>query len=445
MRGLTSLSLRSLGARRGRTLLSVVGIALGVGVLFASLATDAGIEAAIDRTVHDIVGRADLRVAAFGEEGLSPESVAAIGEAPGVVVAAPVLERRTYLVPDGSAPDGLEQPVTMLGVDPAAESQIRDLPLAAGDRLAGPEAFGALVTERLAAEEGLAVGSNVTFQGGADGPVALTVEGILAGDGPFVGSGGRTVVVPLRTAQRLLSFDGVSRVDIVVGEGASPAEVGSALEVALTAEPYVLSSPRDLAASLRSSTADFRAMTALIAAVSLFVGAFLIFNTLSMTVTERVRELGLLRAAGATRGQLARFVLVQAAVLAVLGAALGLVIGLVLAEAMAVDLRSISAIPFERVDPSPAAVLAVLAIGLGVTIAAAIEPARRAGSIPTVEAIRERIDLAAARRARLSWLIAVFVVFWIAGLAIWPRDAGAVGLVRSALVYLVLFVAVLAA
>ena len=105
MHGLTSLSLRSLGARRGRTLLSVVGIALGVGVLFASLATDAGIEAAIDRTVHDIVGRADLRVAAFGEEGLAPESVAAIDEAPGVVVAAPVLERRTYLIPDGSTPE----------------------------------------------------------------------------------------------------------------------------------------------------------------------------------------------------------------------------------------------------------------------------------------------------------------------------------------------------
>src|SRR4029079_7673600 len=146
MRGLTSLSLRSLGARRGRTLLSVVGIALGVGVLFASLATDAGIEAAIDRTVHDIVGRADLRVAAFGEEGLSPESVAAIEDARGVVVAPPVLERRTYLVPDESTPDGLEQPVTMLGIDPAAESQIRDLPLAAGDRLRGPAAVRGLAT-----------------------------------------------------------------------------------------------------------------------------------------------------------------------------------------------------------------------------------------------------------------------------------------------------------
>src|SRR4029453_10916903 len=127
----------------------------------------------------------------------------------------------------------------VLGVDPDAEAQIRDFPLVAGETLGDPERFGALVTERLAAEDGLGVGDQVTFQGGAEGPVSLEVQGIIAGDGPFIGSGGRTVIVPLRTAQRLLGVDGVSRVDILVGEGASTSEVTSALEVALTAQPYV--------------------------------------------------------------------------------------------------------------------------------------------------------------------------------------------------------------
>ena len=58
MGGLTSLALKSLAARPGRTILSMIGIALGVGVLFASLATEAGIDASIDRTVRDLVGRA---------------------------------------------------------------------------------------------------------------------------------------------------------------------------------------------------------------------------------------------------------------------------------------------------------------------------------------------------------------------------------------------------
>ena len=443
MGGLQSLAVRSLAARRGRTLLSIVGIALGVGVLFASLATDAGIEAAIDRTVHDIVGRADLRVAAFGDEGLAPESVAAIDEAPGVVVAAPVLERRTYLEADVTTPGGLPKPVTVLGIDPAAEAQIRDLPLVAGSRLAGPEAFGALVTERLAAEDGLKLGSDVTFQAGSEGPVSLEVEGIVAGDGPFVGSGGRTVIVPLKTAQRLLDFDGVSRVDIIVSEGATPAEVASALEVALTTEPYVLSSPQDLAASLRTSTADFRATTALIAAVALFVGAFLIFNTLSMTVTERIRELGLLRAAGATRGQLARFVLAQAAVLGVAGSILGLAVGAGLAYVMAGYVRTVGSIPLDAPELGIASILVAVAIGLVVTLAASIEPARRAGAIPPVEALKARLDPASARRARLRWLVGVFVAVGLAGLFAWPQGAIGSGLLRSFAVYLLLLGVVL--
>lgn len=443
MGGLTSLALRGLGARRGRTALSTVGIALGVGVLFASLATDAGIEAAIDRTVRDIAGRADLRVAAFGDAGLPSGSVAAINEAPGVIVAAPVLEQRTYLVPGDATLGDVPTPVTVLGIDPDAEAQIRDLPVVAGETLMGPEVFGALVTERLAADDGLRLGDAVTFQGGVDGPVSLEVQGIVAGDGPFIGSGGRTVIVPLRTAQRLLGIDAVSRVDILVGEGASRAEVTSALEVALTAQPYVLSSQADLAASLRASTADFRATTALIAAVALFVGAFLIFNTLSMTVTERIRELGLLRAAGVTRGQLTRFVLVQATVLGVAGSFLGLLVGAALAIAMGAYVRSVGSIPFDAPELGSAPILIALAVGLLVTFAAAVEPARRAAMIPPVEALKARLDPASARRARLRWLVGVFLAVGFAGLFAWPQGGVGSGLVRSFAVYTLLLLVVL--
>ena len=429
MGGLTSLAWRSLAVRRGRTALSIVGIALGVGVVFASLATDAGIQASIDRTVRDLVGRADLRVAAFGDPGLSADSVAAIAEAPGVVVAAPVLERRTYLESDLDDPNVLPKPITILGVDPTLEEKVRPLPLAAGKELAGPEGFTVLVTERLAGEDGLSVGSDLTFQAGAEGPISLKVVGIVEGDGPFVGSSGRTVIVPLRTAQRLLGEDGVSRVDIVVGEGATALEVSNALEVALTSEPYVLSSPRDLAASLSVSTADFRSTTALIAAIALFVGAFLIFNTLSMTVTERVRELGLLRAAGATRRQVGRFVIVQAVILGLVGSVVGLVVGIALAELMAVYVRSIASIPFERVGLAAPSALVAFAIGLFVTLAASLEPARRAGAISPVEALKARLDPAAAQRARLRWLVGGFVAVGVrrdpqARGAARPRRAG---------------------
>ena len=442
---MNSLALRSLAARRGRTALSVVGIALGIAVLYASLATDAGIAASIDRTVRDLVGRADLRVESFGPAGLGPASLAAIEQAPGVTVAAPALQRRTYLVPAVDDPNAAPPPVTVLGIDPTREAAVHDLSLAAGSALSGPDANEALISQTLATANGTALGGTITVQGPDGTPIDLTVVGIQTGDGPIVGSAGRTVVLPLKTMQRVFDDPTVSRVDIVAGEGATPADVATAIGIALTSQPYVLSSPADVAASLRGSTADFRSTTALIAAVALFVGAFLIFNTLSMTVTERVRELGLLRAAGATRRQLVSFVAVQAVVLGLLGSLVGLIAGFVLAELMAADLRSIASIPFQRVDPSPGSILGVVAVGLGVTIAAAIEPARRAGSIPPVEALRERLDPATARRARLGWLVGVFVVVGIAGLLVWPRDAGLAGLARSGLVYLILFAAVLVA
>ncbi|MBA2382766.1 MAG: ABC transporter permease, partial [Chloroflexi bacterium] len=440
-----SLAIRSLAARRGRTGLSVVGIALGIAVLYASLAADAGIAASIDRTVHDLVGKADVRVESFGANGLSADSLAAIDDAPGVAVAAPALQRRTYLVAAVDDPGAAPPPVTALGIDPATEGKIRDLAITTGVGLGGTETFEALISQTLATASGTAAGGSITFQAGDGQPVDFTVVGIVAGDGPLVGSAGRTVILPLRTMQRIFDDDTVSRVDIVAGEGATPAEVATAIGVGLTGQPYVLSSPADVAASLRSSTADFRSTTALIAAVALFVGAFLIFNTLSMTVSERVRELGLLRAAGATRSQLVGFVAVQAFVLGILGSLVGLVAGFVLAELMAADLRTIASIPFERVDPSLSSIVAVVAIGLGVTIAAAIEPARRAGSIPPVEALRDRLDPTTARRARLRWLVGVFVVVGIAGLVAWPHDPGTTGLARSGLIYLVLFAAVLAA
>ena len=222
------------------------------------------------------------------------ETVAAIEGTAGVAVAAPALEHQTYLLTGPSA--GLPAAVTIVGIDPVREPLVHDLTLVDGFGLTGTDEPSALITQRLATEDGLAVGSELTVQG-AGTTANYRVIGILAGDGPLVGTFGRTVVVPLRTAQAVFDEAGVSRVDLGLSDGTDPATVAAALEKQLLFEPYVLSSPADLAASLRSSTADFQATTALIAAIALFAGAFLIFNTLSMTLVERARDVGLLRAA----------------------------------------------------------------------------------------------------------------------------------------------------
>jgi len=441
--GLAALAWRGLAARRLRTLLTVLGIALGVAVLLASLATNAGIDRSIDRPVAQLVGRADLRVAAFQERGLSVATIDAIRATEGVEVAVPALERRIYLRRDADVVGPLPPPVTVLGIDPQLDALVHDVVIVAGSPLLRADEASAVISERLALADGLSLGSELTVDG-AGASERFRVVGIAAGDGPLVGSSGRTVILPIAATARLFAVEGgVDRVDLRVAEGTTVDAVEAALVDRLTLEPYVLSSPLELGASLRASTADFQATTALIAAVALFVGAFLIFNTLSMTVSERVREIGLLRAAGATRRQITGFILVGAVVLGTLGSLLGLVVGTGLAALMAGYVGAIGSVPIGSLEVEPSALAIAAAVGLVVTVAAAFEPAWRAGRIPPIEALRLRAQAGAGQRAQLRWLVAVFASVAILGLLIWPRGAAGTGALRALAVYGVLLIATL--
>ncbi|MFL5680769.1 MAG: FtsX-like permease family protein [Chloroflexota bacterium] len=448
MRGLIPLAWRSLAARRLRSLLTIAGIALGVGVLFASLATNTAIDRSIDRTVRDLVGAADLRVSSFDDAGLSPASVSAIRSALGVGVAAPQIERRSYLVREADTTTGtpdpapLSAPVAVLGIDPVVDAEIHDYHVVQGSPPLRRDEAAAVVSERLAHDDGYPLGAEITLQGAGD-PERFRVVGIVAGDGPLVGAEGRIVILPIAAATRIFGTEGVTRVDVKVAGGSSIAEVESELESSLTADPYVLSSPRDLATSLRASTADFQSTAALIAAVALFVGAFLIFNTMSMTVAERVREVGLLRAAGATRRQVIGFVLAGAAALGVVGSIAGLIVGLVLAAAASAYVRTVGSVRIEGLDASPRTFVLATLVGVAVTVAAALEPAWRAGRISPVEALSPRAAAGGGQGARLRWLVVVFAAVGVVVLLAWPFVAADGGLARAFGVYAVLLVATL--
>jgi len=437
VRALDALARRTLVARPLRTILTIVGIALGVGVLVAAVVLDAGLDAAAERSVRDQLGRSDLRVAAFEERGLSPASLAAISTTPGVAVVAPELERRTYPLPDPRPGSSLPVPVTVIGVDPVADAALHDRPLASGSPLPAVGGAVAVVSDALARADRLAVGDTITLNGSDAGPRSFRVFGILAAVPGDPDPAGRSLVVPLQAAQALFGTNAVSRADLGLTPGSDLVAVTAALERRLSAEPYTLTTPGELIADLRASTADFRAMIALVAAISLFGGAFLIFNTLAMTVAERARDVGLLRAAGMTRRQVTLLVLISAGHLGVAGVALGLVAGVGLAAAVTAYVSpggGVLAIR-ELVIPPVGLLLGAL-MGFGVTIAAALEPALRAARISPVAALTARLEQTTILRARLRWLTLVFAVVGVAGIALWPGAAdGSTGLLRPLAVY----------
>ncbi len=441
MRSLASLAWRSLAARRVRTTLTIAGVALGVGVLFAMQVTNATLDAAVDVTVRDLVGRADLRVQAFAESGLSAASVNAIRATPGIASVEPVLERKTFLITQ-EAPAG--DPVTIEGVDPVAERGIRDLHIVRGVDLAPDTQRSILVTEALAKERGLDLGSIVTLYG-AGAPTDYRVIGIVAGDGPVPVAFGRTAWITLQSAQELFATDAVTVVDVDLAAGEEVAAASAALAASLTTEPYVLEMPSDIAASLRESTVDIRTIFAIVAAVVLFVAAFVIFNTISMTVAERLREVALLRAAGATRRQVGWIFLLQAIVVGLIGAVLGGILGVVLGTAVLAMLRASEGIRIAAVAVDPVGPAFALLLGVAVTVVAALEPAWRAGRLSPVEALRANVDPSVAVRARLWWLAAVALVVGLGGIAFLPAGGTpGIRLLGPLLVYLVLLATAIA-
>ncbi|MCU0478000.1 MAG: ABC transporter permease [Chloroflexi bacterium] len=439
MRAANALARRSLVARPLRTGLTVVGIALGVGVLVAALIVNAALDTAVDRSVRDLLGRADLRVAAFEEQGLSAATVLTVAMTPGIATVAPTLERRTYPLPAAAATT-LPAPVTVVGIERAADPAIHDRPLSAGSPLGTGDEQGALVSADLAREDGLEVGATITLLGDpAVPPTEFEVVGILAPTPGDPDPAGRSVVVPLAAAQALFATDRVTAVDVLLADGTDATAAAAALEWRLTSEPYTLSTPADVAAALEASTAEIRIAIALVAAVALFGGAFLIFNTLSMTVAERARDVGLLRAAGMTRRQVTSMVLLSAAHLGVAGVAIGVLVGIVLAAGAVVLLGGGGGGSLDELSLPPGALLLGAVLGFLVTLAAAVEPALRAARISPVAALRLRLDQGAVLRARLRWLLLVFAVVGLVGLALWPGVVtGRPGLVRPLAVFAIL-------
>jgi putative ABC transport system permease protein len=224
----------------------------------------------------------------------------------------------------------------------------------------------------------------------------FTVVGIFGYSGNRDSLGGsQATAFTMPVAQELLlgEKDQVSVIDVVAAGGVTPEQLRDDVKAAVGGDYQVRTGKETAdaqAAGLKTFLNFFTYVLLGFAGVALFVGIFLILNTFSMLVAQRTRELALMRAIGASRGQVIGSVLLEASVIGVIASVLGLGAGVGVGAGIAAAFSSFGGTNLDlSIGVPPAAVIASFVVGLGVTLVAATVPAVRASRIPPVAAMRD--------------------------------------------------------
>jgi putative ABC transport system permease protein len=411
---MTGVALKGLAGRKIRALLTAFAIVIGVSMV-------SGTFILTDTMQKSFTGLFDASYAKTDAVIQGKEIVENSTNGSGVTLPASLLDEVRAL-PEVEAAGGIVMPeeshsADIIGKDgkavaqegigtsyDAANARFSPLNLKTG---AWPEGDGQVVIDAGTAEqEQLSAGDAVVVDT-AIGEQRYEITGTASyGEVDSLGFGS-IAVWDLETAQHVLGrdgrFDGIS---IAAKDGTSAAALVKAVEPLVPANVVVQDSDEQAeedAQSVNDSMGQIRLFLLGFGGIALLVGAFVIFNTLSITVAQRTREFATLRTLGASRKQVMRSVRLEGLVIGLLGSVIGLVAGLGISEgmialfsALGVDLPEGATVVAERT------VIVSLLLGTGITLLASILPARRATRVPPIAAVREGAELPPTRMAARS-------------------------------------------
>ncbi|GHF54907.1 ABC transporter [Streptomyces mashuensis] len=267
------------------------------------------------------------------------------------------------------------------------------------------------------------IGDTVTLA--TTGPVMTKrLVGIVTTDDPRVSAGGTLTLFPMGTAQRLFATPGhYTSIDLSAAPGTDRAELTDRVTAVLPADRAEAVSGTAQAAQqavlVDTLTRGYTKLPLVFAGVALFVGSFLVVNTFTMLVTRRTRDIALLRAIGASRGQVVRSVLAEAALVGLVASAAGFLLGLGVASALPHVLSTAEeTLPDGPLVIGARSVVAALAVGVGVTVLAAWLPSRRAARIAPVEAMRSAGQTPPPARSRVRGAVGSALLALGAGLLV---------------------------
>jgi putative ABC transport system permease protein len=407
-----TLTWKGLLAAKARFVMTALAVIIGTGFVAGALTFGDTLEQGFDDLFTSIVGSADVVVRAEDPDGDRPgdpfsgtiptfptEVVDQLEALEEVAVAEGEVEGIAILIGDDGEPTGQFGPPT-LGYSAFVNDELDPAELRTGRWPTTPGEIA--IDAGTAATQGWDVGDRVGLV--LDGPVEQPEVVGTFGLGELDNLAGASVVVLDRdTALTRLGTDGeLTAAYAVAADGVDETSLLAAVERAL-GDGYLVQTAAEVAAEQQEAFGPFIEVFSIallvFAVIALLVGSFLIFNTFTIVLAGRLRELALLRAVGASRSQLFGSVLGEAALVGAVGGAVGAAFGLLVARGLQAVLGTIGIeLPAEQLVVLPRTVLVAIGVGTVITVLAAIVPARRAVAIPPVAALTEVAVAAPAGR-----------------------------------------------
>ncbi len=284
-----------------------------------------------------------------------------------------------------------------------------------------------------ASKQGFSVGQQIGVV--ARGPLEnFTISGIVKFGGVSSLGGATLAVFTLPTAQRIFNKPGqFDEIDIAAKPGVSPNQLVKTIRPLLPPNSQVRTGSAQAAQATKDTAGFvtiFQDFLLAFGGIALFVGSFVIANTLSITVAQRTRELATLRTLGATQRQVRRSVMLEALIIGVVASVIGLFLGLALAKGLNALLVSFGIdLPQTSTVIKARTVVVSLVVGVGITLLAALRPALRATRVPPIAAVREGAVLPPSRFARFGPYAAgatvlAAVVVMVVGLSVGGLSTG---------------------
>jgi putative ABC transport system permease protein len=408
------IALRGLLTRKLRTSLTAFAIVLGVSMVAGTYVLTDTINKSFNTLMASarvgtsavVSGKSLVQAGSTADRPTVPASLLErVSSIPGVASAYGVVETESARMIDknGNPVGPAGPPALGFGRDSSTIGQKDAFKIIDGRWAKGP---GEVAIDVASAKKAhVSVGDTIRVEG--SGPLQrLRIVGLLQWGSSNSLGGATMVVFDLATAQKLFGLNGrLTEIDVNAKTGVTPAQLVTRIKPLLPAHAQALT----VAEQIKKDQSEWSAFAKIIryalltfAGIALFVGAFVIFNTLSITVAQRTREMATLRTIGASRRQILGGVLAEGLAIGALASALGIGAGLLLAKGLSSLMGAIGIdVPRTATVYAPRTFIISIAVGVVVTLLASLGPALRATRVPPIAAVREGAVLTRKRSSRV--------------------------------------------